>query len=127
MTYKIEKSDKRALVMKSIDLKKLMPNLPYLLFVYLFDQGLGQAARLCAGLASSNEAAPLVTSFAAAFPHSSVRTRRFTCGRFGRGTDPAMMAVSIKAKISKKYRRGAGTTAHEMGQRRRSRRTSCRC
>ena len=35
--------------MKSINLKKLiLPNLPYLLFVYLFDK-VGQAARLAPG------------------------------------------------------------------------------
>ena len=49
--------------MKSINLKRLMlPNLPYLLFVYLFDK-VGQAARLAPG-------ADLVTVSLPPFPHS---------------------------------------------------------
>ena len=53
--------------MKSINLKKLiLPNLPYLLFVFLFDK-VGQAARLAPGMDFSGKALHLMEGFAAAF------------------------------------------------------------
>ena len=53
--------------MKSINLKKLiLPNLPYLLFVYLFDK-VGQAARLAPGLDFSQKALHILDGFRLAF------------------------------------------------------------
>ena len=53
--------------MKSINLKKLiLPNLPYLLFMYLFDK-VGQAARLAPGADFSQKALHIMEGFAAAF------------------------------------------------------------
>ena len=53
--------------MKSINLKRLiLPNLPYLLFVYLFDK-VGQAARLAPGADFSGKLLSIGDGFAAAF------------------------------------------------------------
>ena len=53
--------------MKSINLKKLiLPNLPYLLFVFLFDKA-GQAARLAPGLDFSQKALHILDGFRLAF------------------------------------------------------------
>lgn len=53
--------------MKSINLKKLiLPNLPYLLFVFLFDK-VGQAARLAPGADFSGKLLSIGDGFAAAF------------------------------------------------------------
>ena len=53
--------------MKSINLKKLiLPNLPYLLFVYLFDK-VGQAARLAPGADLPGKLLSIGDGFAAAF------------------------------------------------------------
>ncbi len=53
--------------MKSINLKKLiLPNLPYLLFIFLFDK-VGQAARLAPGADLSGKLLSIGDGFAAAF------------------------------------------------------------
>ena len=64
--------------MKSINLKKLiLPNLPYLLFVFLFDKA-GQAARLAPGADLSGKLLSIGDGFAAAFSSfaPALRSRR---------------------------------------------------
>ena len=85
--------------------KKLIPNLPYLLFVYLFDK-LCQAVRLAPGLDASEKFLHLSQGFTEAFSsglpslHPLDLLIGFSCGTGLR------LAVYLRSKNAKKYRHG---------------------
>ena len=92
--------------MKSINLKKLiLPNLPYLLFVYLFDK-VGQAARLAPGADLSGKLLTIGDGFAAAFSSfaPSLHPADLLAGILGAAL--IRLVVYVKGKNAKKYRRG---------------------
>ena len=92
--------------MKSINLKKLiLPNLPYLLFVYLFDK-VGQAARLAPGADFSGKLLSIGDGFAAAFSSlvPSLHPADLLVGVLGAAL--IRLIVYVKGKNAKKYRRG---------------------
>ena len=92
--------------MKSINLKKLiLPNLPYLLFVYLFDK-VGQAARLAPGADLSGKLLSIGDGFAAAFSSfaPSLHPADLLVGALGAAL--IRLVVYVKGKNAKKYRRG---------------------
>ena len=85
--------------------KYLLPNLPYLLFVYLFDK-LCQAVRLAPGLDVSEKLLHIGQGFQTAFASSapSFHVLDICVGIFG--AILVRLAVYLKAKNAKKYRRG---------------------
>jgi len=85
--------------------KYLLPNLPYLFFVYLFDK-LCQAVRLAPGLDVSENLLHIGQGFQTAFASSapSFHVLDICVGIFG--TILVRLAVYLKAKNAKKYRRG---------------------
>ena len=92
--------------MKSINLKKLiLPNLPYLLFMYLFDK-VGQAARLAPGADLSGKLLSIGDGFAAAFSSfaPSLHPADLLVGVLGAAL--IRLIVYVKGKNAKKYRRG---------------------
>ena len=92
--------------MKSINLKKLiLPNLPYLLFVYLFDK-VGQAARLAPGADLSGKLLSICDGFAAAFSSlaPSLHPADLLAGALGAAL--IRLIVYVKGKNAKKYRKG---------------------
>ena len=92
--------------MKSINLKKLiLPNLPYLLFVFLFDKA-GQAARLAPGADLSGKLLSIGDGFAAAFSSfaPSLHPADLLAGILGAAL--IRLVVYVKGKNAKKYRRG---------------------
>ena len=92
--------------MKSINLKKLiLPNLPYLLFVFLFDK-VGQAARLAPGVDFSGKLVSIGDGFAAAFSSfaPSLHPADLLVGILGAAL--IRLVVYVKGKNAKKYRRG---------------------
>ena len=74
--------------------KKLIPNLPYLLFVYLFDK-LCQAVRLAPGLDASEKFLHLSQGFTEAFSSGLPSLHPLD-----------LLAVYAKSKNTKKYRKG---------------------
>ena len=92
--------------MKHINLKKwLLPNLPYLLFVFLFDKA-GQAARLAPGADLSGKLLSIGEGFAAAFSSlaPSLHPADLLAGALGAGL--LRLIVYVKGKNAKKYRKG---------------------
>ena len=85
--------------------KYLLPNLPYLFFVYLFDK-LCQAVRLVPGLDASEKLLHIGQGFQTAFASSapSFHVLDICVGIFG--AILVRLAVYLKAKNAKKYRRG---------------------
>ena len=85
--------------------KVLILNLPYLLFVYLFDK-LCQAVRLAAGLDVSEKLLHIGQGFQTAFASSapSFHVLDICVGIIG--AILVRLAVYLKAKNAKKYRRG---------------------
>ena len=85
--------------------KYLLPNLPYLFFVYLFDK-LCQAVRLAPGLDASEKLLHIGQGFQTAFASSapSFHVLDICVGIFG--AILVRLAVYLKAKNAKKYRRG---------------------
>ena len=85
--------------------KKLLPNLPYLLFVYLFDK-LCQAVRLAPGLDASEKFLHLSQGFTEAFSYAapSLHTLDLLVGIAGAVI--VRLAVYAKSKNTKKYRKG---------------------
>ena len=83
----------------------LLPNLPYLFFVYLFDK-LCQAVRLAPGLDVSEKLLHIGQGFQTAFASSapSFHVLDICVGIFG--AILVRLAVYLKAKNAKKYRRG---------------------
>ena len=82
--------------------KKLLPNLPYLLFVYLFDK-LCQAVRLAPGLDASEKFLHLSQGFTEAFSYAapSLHPLDLLAGIAGVGI--VRLAVYAKSKNTKKY------------------------
>ena len=77
--------------MNNIDLKKLIiPNIPYLLFVWLFDKA-AQAFRLSPGADLPEKLLALGTGFSAAFENAapSLHPMDLLIGRSGGGAYPA--------------------------------------
>ena len=104
--------------MKSINLKKLiLPNLPYLLFVYLFDK-VGQAARHAPGADLSGKLLSIGDGFAAAFSSfaPSFHPADLLVGVLGAAL--IRLVVYVKGKMRRNIAVAWGTAAR-MGQRRR--------
>ena len=92
--------------MKSINLKKLiLSNMPYLLFVYLFDK-VGQAVRFAPGADFSGKLLSIGDGFAAAFSSllPSLHPADLLVGVLGAAL--IRLIVYVKGKNAKKYRRG---------------------
>ena len=85
--------------------KYLLPNLPYLFFVYLFDK-LCQAVRLAPGLDASEKLLHIGQGFQTAFASSapSFHALDICVGILGAVLD--RLAVYVKSKNAKKYRKG---------------------
>ena len=85
--------------------KKLLPNIPYLLFVYLFDK-LCQAVRLAPGLDASEKFLHLSQGFTEAFSYTapSLHPLDLLVGIAGAVT--VRLAVYAKGKNARKYRKG---------------------
>ena len=90
--------------MKQINYKKLIiPNIPYVFFVYLFDK-VGQAARLAPGADISEKILNITQGFSEAFSNAlpSVHPLDLAVGLCcGAGL---RLAVYLKSKNAKKYR-----------------------
>ena len=92
--------------MKSINLKKLiLPNLPYLLFMYLFDK-VGQAARLAPGADLPDKLLSIGDGFAAAFSSFAPSFHPIDLLVGVLGAALIRLVVYVKGKNAKKYRRG---------------------
>ena len=85
--------------------KKLIPNLPYLLFVYLFDK-LCQAVRLAPGLDASEKFLHLSQGFTEALSYAAPSLHPLDL-LMGLCCDGGLrLAVYLKSKNAKKYRHG---------------------
>ena len=92
--------------MKSTNLKKLiLPNLPYLFFVYLFDK-VGQAARLAPGADFSGKLLSIGDGFTAAFTNAAPSFHPIDLLVGILGAALIRLVVYVKGKNAKKYRRG---------------------
>ena len=92
--------------MKSVNWKKLLlPNLPYLLFVYLFDK-VGQAARLAPGADFSGKLLSIGDGFAAAFGSAAPSFHPVDLFVGVAGAVLIRLIVYVKGKNAKKYRKG---------------------
>ena len=92
--------------MNAINWKKLLlPNIPYLLFVYLFDK-VEQAVRLAPGADLSGKVLSLGEGFSMAFanPLPSLAPMDLLIGIFGAVL--IRLIVYVKGKNAKKYRKG---------------------
>ena len=85
--------------------KYLLPNLPYLFFVYLFDK-LCQAVRLAPGLDVSEKLLHIGQGFQTAFASSAPSFHALDICVGILGAILVRLAVYLKAKNAKKYRRG---------------------
>ena len=85
--------------------KALILNLPYLLFVYLFDK-LCQAMRLAPGLDASEKFLHLSQGFTEAFSHAAPSLHPMDLLVGIAGAVIIRLAVYAKGKNAKKYRRG---------------------
>ncbi len=93
--------------MKQINYKKLiLPNIPYVFFVYLFDK-VGQAVRLAPGADISAKILNITKGFSAAFENAlpSVYPLDLLVGIVGAVV--IRLIVYVKGKNAKKYRKGA--------------------
>ena len=93
--------------MKQINYKKLIiPNIPYVFFVYLFDK-VGQAARLAPGADISEKILNITQGFSEAFSNAlpSVHPLDLLIGIVGAVV--IRLIVYVKGKNAKKYRKGA--------------------
>ena len=89
--------------MKSINLKKLiLPNLPYLLFAFLFDK-VGQAARLAPGADLSDKLLSIGDGFAAAFSSFAPSFHPIDLLVGVMGAVLIRLIVYFKGKNAKKY------------------------
>ena len=92
--------------MSSINLKKLiLPNLPYLLFVWLFDKA-AQAFRLSPGADLSEKLLSLGTGFSAAFSNVAPSLHPMDLLMGAAGAVLIRLIVYFKGKNAKKYRKG---------------------
>ena len=85
--------------------KYLLPNLPYLFFVYLFDK-LCQAVRLAPGLDASEKLLHIGQGFQTAFANSAPSFHALDICVGILGTVLVRLAVYVKGKNAKKYRKG---------------------
>ena len=85
--------------------KVLLPNLPYLLFVWLFDK-LCQAVRLAPGLNASEKLLRIAQGFTEAFASLWLSLHPLDLLLGVAGAVLVRLAVYLKAKNAKKYRRG---------------------
>ena len=85
--------------------KVLLPNLPYLLFVWLFDK-LYQAVRLAPGLNASEKLLRIAQGFTEAFASLWLSLHPLDLLLGVAGAALVRLAVYLKAKNAKKYRRG---------------------
>ena len=85
--------------------KVLLPNLPYLLFVWLFDK-LCQAVRLAPGLDASEKLLHIAQGFTEAFASLWLSLHPLDLLLGVAGAALVRLAVYLKAKNAKKYRRG---------------------
>ena len=93
--------------MKQINYKKLiLPNIPYVFFVYLFDK-VGQAVRLAPGADISEKILNITQGFSEAFSNAlpSVHPLDLLIGIVGAVV--IRLIVYVKGKNAKKYRKGA--------------------
>ena len=89
-----------------MNMKKLiLANLPYLLFVYLFDK-IGAAIRLTPGADASEKLLQLGTGFAAAFSSIAPSLHPADLLIGVAGAVIIRLAVYMKGKNAKKYRKG---------------------
>ena len=92
--------------MKEINWKRLiLPNIPYLLFVYLFDKA-AQAARLAPGADFSGKLLSIGDGFAAAFSSFAPSFHPIDLLVGVAGAVLIRLAVYVKGKNAKKYRKG---------------------
>ena len=90
----------------TVKLKKiLLPNLPYLLFAWLFDK-LCQAVRLAPGADASEKLLRIAQGFAEAFASLWLSLHPLDLLLGVAGAALVRLAVYLKAKNAKKYRRG---------------------
>ena len=85
--------------------KALLPNLPYLFFVYIFDK-LCQAVRLAPGLNASEKLLRIAQGFTEAFASLWLSLHPLDLLLGVAGAALVRLAVYLKAKNAKKYRRG---------------------
>ena len=85
--------------------KVLLPNFPYLLFVWLFDK-LCQAVRLAPGLNASEKLLRIAQGFTEAFASLWLSLHPLDLLLGVAGAALVRLAVYLKAKNAKKYRRG---------------------
>ena len=85
--------------------KLLILNAPYLLFVYLFDK-VGQAVRLAPGLDASEKLLRIAQGFTEAFASLWLSLHPLDLLLGVAGAALVRLAVYLKAKNAKKYRRG---------------------
>ena len=85
--------------------KALLPNLPYLLFVWLFDK-LCQAVRLSPGADASEKLLRIAQGFTGAFVSLWLSLHPLDLLLGVAGAALVRLAVYLKAKNAKKYRRG---------------------
>ena len=85
--------------------KVLLPNLPYLLFVWLFDK-LCQAVRLSPGADTSEKLLRIAQGFTEAFASLWLSLHPLDLLLGAAGAALVRLAVYLKAKNAKKYRRG---------------------
>ena len=85
--------------------KVLLPNLPYLLFVWLFDK-LCQAVRLSPGADASEKLLRIAQGFTEAFASLWISLHPLDLLLGVAGAALVRLAVYLKAKNAKKYRRG---------------------
>jgi type IV secretion system protein VirD4 len=85
--------------------KVLLPNLPYVLFVWLFDK-LCQAVRLAPGLNASEKLLRIAQGFTEAFASLWLSLHPLDLLLGVAGAALVRLAVCLKAKNAKKYRRG---------------------
>ena len=85
--------------------KALLPNLPYLLFVWLFDK-LCQAVRLSPGADTSEKLLRIAQGFTEAFASLWLSLHPLDLLLGAAGAALVRLAVYLKAKNAKKYRRG---------------------
>ena len=85
--------------------KKMLPNLPYLLFVYLFDK-LCQAVRLAPGLDASEKFLHLSQGFTEAFSYAAPSLHPLDLLTGIAGAVIVRLAVYAKGKNARKYRKG---------------------
>ena len=93
--------------MKQMNYKKLIiPNIPYVFFVYLFDK-VGQAVRLAPGADISEKILNITQGFSEAFSNAlpSVHPLDLLIGIVGAVV--IRLIVYVKGKNAKKYRKGA--------------------